>query len=92
MYVLCFAKLGYFLHYSILTFTTASVLMHFQLELPLTIEAYASAFALGCILSQTSPTGDLHPMCVYSPKFTPAELNYPIYDKELLDVVEDFKQ
>ena len=31
-------------------------------------------------------------MCFYSRKFTPAELNYPIYDKELLAVVETFKQ
>ena len=28
----------------------------------------------------------------YSRKFTPAELNYPIHDKELLAVVEAFKQ
>ena len=59
-------------------FTTAPVL---QPELPLTIEADASDFALGCILSQPSPEADLHPVCFYSCKFTPAELNYPIYDK-----------
>ena len=45
-----------------------------------------------CVLSQPSPSGDLHPVCFYSRKFTPAELNYPIYDKELLAVVEAFKQ
>ena len=32
-------------------FTSAPVLMHYQPELPLTIEADASDFALGCILS-----------------------------------------
>ena len=47
---------------------------------------------MGCILSQSSPAGDLHPVCFHSRKFTPAELNYPIYDKELLAVVEAFKQ
>ena len=74
------------------SFTSAPVLQHFQPELPLTIEADASDFALGCILSQTSPASDLHLVCFYSRKFTPAELNYPIYDKELLAVVEAFKQ
>ena len=73
-------------------FTSAPVLQHYQPELPLTIEADASDFALGCILSQTSPAGELHPVCFYSRKFTPAELNYPIYDKELLAVVAAFKQ
>ena len=73
-------------------FTSAPILRHFQPELPLTIEADASDFAMGCILSQTTPTGDLHPICFYSRKFTPAELNYPIYDKELLAVVTAFKQ
>ena len=56
------------------------------------MEADASDFALGCILSQPSPAEDLHPLCFYSRKFTPAELNYPIYDKELLAVVEAFRQ
>ena len=43
-------------------------------------------------MSQTNPDGELHPVCYYSRKFSPAELNYPIYDKELLAVVEAFKQ
>ena len=73
-------------------FTSAPILQHFQPDLPLTIEADASDFALGCILSQPSLDGSLHPICFYSRKFTPAELNYPIYDKELLAVVEAFKQ
>ena len=34
----------------------------------------------------------MHPICFYSRKFTPAELNYPIYDKELLAVVAAFKR
>ena len=73
-------------------FTTAPILQHFQPSQTLTLEATASEFALGCILSQPSANGDLHPICFYSRKFTPAELNYPIYDKELLAVVAAFKQ
>ena len=41
---------------------------------------------------QTSEAGDFLPICFYSRKFTPAEHNYPIYDKELLAVVEAFRQ
>ena len=66
-------------------------MQHFQPNLPITVEADASDFALGCILSQENPDGELHPVCYYSRKFSPAELNYPIYDKELLAVVEAFK-
>ena len=73
-------------------FTSAPILRHYQPDLPLTVEADASDFALGCVLSQPSPAGDMHPLCFYSRKFTPAELNYPIYDKELLAVVAAFRQ
>ena len=75
-----------------LAFTSAPILQHFQPDLPLTIEADASDFALGCILSQPSPDGSLRPICFYSSKFTPTKLNYPIYDKELLAVVSAFQQ
>ena len=43
-------------------------------------------------MSQPATEGELHPICFYSRKFTVAELNYPIYNKELLAVVEGFKQ
>ena len=74
-----------------IAFTSTPLLKHFQPDLPLTIEADASDYALGCILAQPSPQGDLHPVCYYSRKFSSAELNYPIYDKELLAVVAGFK-
>ena len=73
-------------------FTSAPILRHFQPDLPLTVEADASDFALGCVLSQPSEDGHLRPLCFYSRKFTPVELNYAIYDKELLAVVSAFKQ
>ena len=73
-------------------FTFAPILQHFQPDLPLTIEAHASDFALGCILSQPSRIGDLHPVCYYSRKFTATEFNYPIYDKEVLALVAAFRR
>ena len=39
-------------------FTSAPILWHYQPDLPLTVEADASDFALGCILTQPSPAGD----------------------------------
>ena len=48
------------------TFTTAPILQHFQPTQPLTIEADASDFALGCILSQPSANEDVHPVYFYS--------------------------
>ena len=53
-------------------FTSAPILLHFNPDLPLTIEVDASDFAFGCVLSKSSPTGDLHPICFYSCKFTAA--------------------
>ena len=44
------------------SFTSAPILQHFQLDLPLTVEADASDFALGCILSQPSPVLVLGPL------------------------------
>ena len=70
---------------------TYPILQHFQHTKPLTMEADASDYALGCILSQSSDSGDLLPICFYSRKFTQVELNYPIFDKELLAVVAAFK-
>ena len=73
-------------------FTTAPILRHFQPSLPLTIEADAFDFGLGCVLSQTDETGELHPLAYYSRKFCAAELSCPIYDKELLTIVAAFRQ
>ena len=75
-----------------LAFTPALVLQHFQPLQPLTIEADASDFGLGYVLSQPDPGGELHPVAYYSRKFNPAELNYPIYDNELLAIVVAFRQ
>ena len=49
-------------------FTIAPILQHFQPDLPITAEADASDFALGCILSQPSFAEDLHPICFYTKK------------------------
>jgi hypothetical protein len=59
---------------------------------PFTIEADASDFALGSILSQLVEDGELHLLAFHSRKFTAAEINYEVHDKELLAVVDSFVQ
>ena len=71
------------------SFTTAPVLRHFDPSLPTVLEADASDYAVGAVISQRDPeSGRLHPITFHSRKFNSAELNYEIYDKEMLAIVE----
>jgi hypothetical protein len=72
-------------------FTTAPILAHFNPERPVIVETDASDFALGAILSQRDENNRLHPVAFHSRKFSPAEINYEIHDKELLAIVDAFK-
>ena len=71
-------------------FMSALVLKHFDSEIQAIVETDASDFALGAILSQKH--NRLHPIAFHSRKFTPAELNYDVCDKELLAIVDCFKR
>jgi hypothetical protein len=73
-------------------FTTAPVLAHVDPGRPFIIETDASDFALGAILSQHQDDGLLHPVAFYSRKFSSAEINYDVYDKELLAIITAFEQ
>jgi len=72
-------------------FTTAPILNHFDPSKPVIIETDASDFAIGAVLSQRDEENRLHPIAFHSRKFSPAEINYEIHDKELLAVVDAFK-
>ncbi len=72
-------------------FTSAPLLRHFDPELPSTLSTDASDFAIPGILHQPDSHGFLHPTAFYSRKISPAEINYEIYDKELLAVVESLR-
>ena len=52
-----------------------------------TLETDCSGYALGGVLRQRGPEGLFHPVAYYSRKLTPAEVNYPIHDKEMLAIV-----
>lgn len=74
-------------------FTGAPILRHFDPALPIILECDASDFAIAGIISQLEPTtNDLRPVAFYARTMIDAELNYDIYDKELLAIVEAFKQ
>ena len=69
-------------------FTSAPILRHFDRSRPAILEADASNEALGGTVSQYDDDGVLHPCAFHSRKFTSAERNYEIYDKEMLAIVE----
>ena len=73
-------------------FTSAPILAHVDPEKTFIIEANASDFALGSILSQRGIDEKLHPVAFHSRKFDAAEINYEIHDKELLAIVDSFTQ
>ena len=73
-------------------FSTAPVLLHADPRKPFQVETDASDFAIGAILSQADDTNIMHPVAYYSRKFTPAEINYPIYDKELAAIIAAFEE
>ena len=72
-------------------FTQAPILQHFDPDLPITVEADASNFAIGAILLQPDKDGNLHPVAYHSRKLNSAELNYSTHDKEMLAIIDAFK-
>jgi len=72
-------------------FTSAPILAHFYPDRKTVIETDASDFALGSILSQYLGKR-LHPVAFHSRKLNDAERNYEIHDKELLAILEAFRE
>ena len=57
--------------------------------LPTVLETDASDYTISVVISQRdSESGKLHPITFHSWKFNSAELNYEIYDKEILIIIE----
>ena len=63
------------------------ILKHYDPQRPALLETDASDFAIAGVLSQKFEDGKIHPVRFVSRKLTPAELNYDVYDKEMLAVV-----
>ena len=68
-------------------FTSTPILIHEDSSKPFFFEANASDFALSSVLFQYDKDGRLHSIVYHSLKFSTAEINYKIYDKELLAIL-----
>ena len=68
-------------------FIKAPILRHFDPDKRCIVEVDSSDWACGGILSQYDDKEVLHPVAYFSNKLSPTEINYEIYDKELLAVV-----
>ena len=73
-------------------FTSAPILAHFDYEKESIVETDASDNVSAGILSQYGDDGLLHPVAFFSKKHTAQEINYEIYDKELLAIIRAFEQ
>jgi len=72
-------------------FTQEPILAHFNPDNPTVVETDTSDYVITAIISNISPDdGDIHPITFYSCSMQLAELNYEIYDKELLAIFEAF--
>ncbi|KAJ1596241.1 hypothetical protein NDA14_001923 [Ustilago hordei] len=72
-------------------FGTDTILRHFDPTRPIIVETDASDFAVAAVLSQSFDQGTRHPIAFFSKKLDPAQLNYPIFDKEMFAIVAAFK-
>jgi len=72
-------------------FTSAPILAHFYPDRNTVIETDATDFAQGGILSQYLEKR-LHPVAFHSRKLNDAERNYEIHNKELLAILEAFRE
>jgi hypothetical protein len=59
---------------------------------PHLIQPDALGYTLGIVLKQPDNDGKLRPVAFFSRKFTTAERNYDVHNRELLAIVEAFKQ
>ena len=67
--------------------TAEPVLLQPDTTIAFFIETDASEWAIGAVLLQAHPkTGRLHPVAYEGRKLSPAEINYPVHEKELLAI------
>ncbi len=70
---------------------TAPILRHFDPSKQAIHETDSSDWVTGGVLSQADDDGVLHPVAFYSKSLDVAEINYHIYDKELLAIIRCFE-
>ena len=73
-------------------FITAPILVHFDFEKKYILETDPSNNVSTGIFSQYGEDRLLYPMVFFSCKYSPQEINYEIYNKELLAIIKFFKE
>ncbi len=64
----------------------------FESEKLITLEMNASDKAIEACINQSNDKRHLHLIAFYNRKLTDVKLNYKIYDKKLLTIINSFKQ
>ena len=72
-------------------FTSTSILTHWISNAQLIVETNTSDYTLTTILSIVNKDNEVYLVAFHSHTFTAVELNYNIYNKELLAIFEAFK-
>jgi hypothetical protein len=78
----------------IILFTSGKtpIVRHYDPDRPAILEIDASDFATASILSQKFDHGKIHQVRYVSRKPDPAELNYDLYDREMLAAVVSLRK
>ena len=72
--------------------TSASLLRHYNMDLPTMVETDASNGVVAGILSQQHSDTEWYPVAYFSKTMAPAECNYEIHDKEMLAIIRSLEQ
>ena len=73
-------------------FTTASILAHFNSDFECVLKADLFDHAQEDVLSQYDKNNVLYLIVFFSQKLNTVELNYKIYNKKLLAIIQYFEQ
>jgi hypothetical protein len=73
-------------------FLKTFILTVFNPELPIVLKTDVSDYAIEACIMQLKKERKFHLFAFYFRKILPAELNYDIYDKELLTIVAAFQE
>ena len=74
------------------TFTEALILQHFNWTHEVTVETDTSDTVVVDVLLQKNENSQLQPVIYFSSKMSLTEINYDIYDKELLAIIQVFEE
>jgi hypothetical protein len=74
------------------SFTIAPLLIHANFSKPFVLEVDIFDFIVGIILSQFGKDNFFHPIDFHNHNYFPIKINYKIYDKELLTIVDAFQE